>query len=311
MNKIIILFFCFLTTTSIFSQSGWTAINLPPNFEQVSFLNSNTGWAVVKKSKPTKDTLYKTTDGGLNWYSISSVYSLMMPLDYHNPYSFPTSNTGYITAMFSQTDELKIHKTTDGGLHWTALCLASTTNPGIMFLNANTGYKTVVTNYPYTYYNLYRTTNGGTNWTSVYTNRLGIIQFLSASTGYLASENYLTKTLNGGAHWTIIKEFGGGYNIKSISFADDLTGWVLYGDTIFRTTNGGFNWNKCTSAPTGKNSCWFVNASTGWVCGNAGMVFNTTNGGTTWNFQNSNTLTHLTRIQFFSENTGYIWGYTS
>ncbi|MCX6156406.1 MAG: YCF48-related protein [Ignavibacteriae bacterium] len=114
----------------------------------------------------------------------------------------------------------------------------------------------------------------------------------------ISTENYyaIYKTTNSGDNWLQVSS-GSGWFLKNIKFVDSLTGFVCgglnrlymtenqYGKCVFKTTNGGQNWNvvfNLISIPGSEmeiNDMCFLNASTGWVSSRDGSVLKTTNGG--------------------------------
>ncbi len=89
----------------------------------------------------------------------------------------------------------------------------------------------------------------------------------------------------------------GGRTISDIFFLDSLTGWAVtpfftQNDTTFvlKTINGGNNWFiqfTGTAQFAGRKKIHFINANTGFTCGNdhytgSGKITKTTNGGNNW-----------------------------
>src|SRR5678815_4903327 len=61
------------------------------------------------------------------------------------------------------------------------------------------------------------------------------------------------RTTNGGVNWTIQSSvFTGGKNLWAIDFVNSSTGWVVGDNTtkIFKTTDGGINWTAQTAPST-------------------------------------------------------------
>jgi len=158
----------------------------------------------------------------------------------------------------------------------------------------------------------------------MYNARIGFMSNSSA-----ASPN-LYKTTNGGVNWSI--NLPGEY-FYSIFFIDSLTGWktmlenVSADTSVKKTTNGGINWIK-QKLPTGGiiltsqiTKLSLINKDTIYGAGGqafygAGvfraMLYRTTNGGNTWKFQIPDTaygIPSLGYIQFINKNTG--WAYSS
>ena len=51
---------------------------------------------------------------------------------------------------------------------------------------------------------------------------------------------------------------------------------------------------------------FFINSTTGWMCGTKGAIYKTTNGGDNWIQQYSDSLRELSKIFFIDQNTGWI-----
>jgi photosystem II stability/assembly factor-like uncharacterized protein len=143
----------------------------------------------------------------------------------------------------------------------------------IEFYDQNTGY-TVSTLYNGSTMNIYKTTNGGLNWTAQSSGFTG--------TRFMAIEIVHPDTVY----------MSGNFGI------------------IIKTTNGGLNWDRQPTADT-TTQLWgleFINSSTGYCCGSAGKIYKTTNAGTNWNSLNSGSGTQLYKPFFVNENTGYVSG---
>ncbi|MBD2703770.1 choice-of-anchor D domain-containing protein [Spirosoma sp. BT702] len=169
----------------------WTDVNLSIPYDDASvqgiyFINQNTGWIVGQGG-----IIRKTTNGGSNWtsQSLPSPYAQLWITDV----SFVDANTGWVSTVYGG-----VFKTTNGGASWTLQRAESQNSPQgtsrIRFNDANTGF-----------YNLnsvvYRSTDGGTNWTPIgnptfsYThpNILSSFWFFSATEGFTATAGHLYK----------------------------------------------------------------------------------------------------------------------
>lgn len=137
---------------------------------------------------------------------------------------------------------------------WLAQTAGTKNLVAVNFVNRTTGY--IFTNDA----NFFKTTNSGINWTLVAT---GIGEstfggyFHNENTGYLTTPNVIGRTTNGGLNWTPIILSGalGVVFPTKITFINDLTGYCSGTDihpypmpcchdgVIYKTTNGGLNWN--------------------------------------------------------------------
>ncbi len=95
-----------LSTTN--GGQDWTSqtSGVTDGLRAVFFIDANTGWAV---GGSTNRTMVKTTDGGLNWQSItaSNIFSNLM-----YDIAFADANTGWLATFDS------IYMTSDGGTTW-------------------------------------------------------------------------------------------------------------------------------------------------------------------------------------------------
>jgi len=283
------------------------------NLFGVCMINTNTGFVAGDYQ-----TIRKTTNGGLNWSTVSCPN-----MDY-GCISFLNANTGIIAGgpgnLMIQTyngganwtvrfpldepgkvqylDSMVIYasasygviKSTDGGISWFYI---DTTNfyahfRSLYFVNRDTG--TVVGAHA----TVRTTTDGGTTWT---TRIVGLpVQFgdstlydviyTNALTGYISGNNGIViKTTNGGVNW-IYEPIGSYWSLVGLYFTDSNNGTVVGYPYIGRTTNGGVNWISQPYPPNPSQeplgAVWFVNTYTGWIVGFNGTILYTSNGGLTW-----------------------------
>jgi len=109
------------------------------------------------------------------------------------------------------------------------------------------------------------------------------------------------------------------YNLRSLYFVSDQTGWAVgFSGIILRTTNGGVNWEQQHSDTAYSiNSIYFPNSQTGYAVGSTGgccslsPIYKTTNSGANWVFQDCNTTVMLSSVYFVTANEGWIVGDSS
>jgi hypothetical protein len=95
-------------------------------------------------------------------------------------------------------------------------------------------------------------------------------------------------------------------------FTDDLHGWVAGTNGIlFRTTNGGNNWQYLPYFTEGwLYSIRFVNSNIGWTAGDMfGQIAKTTNGGSSWFMQNVPIFYYLIDVYPLNQNFGWAVGF--
>ncbi|NOS85449.1 MAG: T9SS type A sorting domain-containing protein [Ignavibacteria bacterium] len=99
-------------------------------------------------------------------------------------------------------------------------------------------------------------------------------------------------------------------NLFGIFFLNASTGFIC-GDAVFyKTTNGGASWFNPGAPVKLFRGIYFFDANTGYLCSTGGEIDHTTDGGVNWVSQNSNTTQNFNNIYFFNSSTGFISGYT-
>ncbi|HWA05413.1 MAG TPA: YCF48-related protein, partial [Ignavibacteria bacterium] len=185
-----------------------------------------------------------------------------------------------------------VRRTTDGGVTWGN----GNPNPGVITgdiynidaLDANTAFVTTSPGATF----IYKTTNGGTNWTQVYTVAGGFIntiKMISATNGFafgdvLAGNWLMLKTTDGGNTWTTLATVAGtgdGRNNCLQILGNDI--WFGTGqNTVWHSTNLGVNWTSATvTGITGQITGIQFNSALVGIVGGATMS-KTTDGGATW-----------------------------
>jgi photosystem II stability/assembly factor-like uncharacterized protein len=285
MKKIIFVFLLFIVNCSLLiAQTGWYWANPLPQgnrLAKVKFIDNNTGFILGQHG-----TLLRTLDGGLNWYSTQlttlRIYSIF----------FVNSQTGYISASKGT-----LFKSTNSGNNWLPIVCNNFSGSDfndIYFMNENTGF--AVWSNEITSGYVYKTTNGGLNWNTLFTVAGGLtrIYFKDINTGFATGyNNVIIRTTNGGTNWSILNIAPGTYSqYGDIAFADDMRGYIIsynYGD-IVSTTDGGITWPIVNNY---SNDYFFgisfANQNTGSICGSTyqGSILHTTNGGINWAVQSS------------------------
>ena len=222
---------------------NWTAYNTNINaeFYALSMINAQTGYISGQYSN-----VMKTTDGGQNW--VSKTNASGTNYSFYNC-KFINENTGWVFVNYSVVPGGNVFKTTDGGNSWTQYSIGAGTGENVMsadMFDANTGYCTMnPSNQP-----VYKTTNGGINWSASpipITGNIKTVKAVDGNTVYIGSSsgtNRIAKTTNGGTNWTAIT-LPVTVDVTSLDFKDANTGYVCGNMTtaICRTTNGGLTWS--------------------------------------------------------------------
>jgi photosystem II stability/assembly factor-like uncharacterized protein len=251
------------------TNGGLNWINQIANFPygnrviSLFFTDINTGWITGAEG------IYKTTNGGENYFTITNPSSIVYDCYFVNPL------TGWTVGLESGT---KVARTTNGGNNWTQ----QTVNIGteqlyyVYFVNENTGWCTGPNS-------LIKTTNGGVNWFSQSHPAVSLINrifAISPEVVWVTASGTVLTTTNGGSNW-ISRDIGTNYYAMSAYFLNSNTGYVCTSPrNIFKTTNNGLNWiAQMTDTVSIFNSIYFTSSDTGYVCGSSGKIYKTYNGG--------------------------------
>ncbi|WEK69940.1 MAG: T9SS type A sorting domain-containing protein [Candidatus Chryseobacterium colombiense] len=279
MKKISTFLFAHLAFLSFFSQS-WSVqnqvISQNTSFANgISIVNNDNVWAY---DSGTPKKYAKTTNGNASWVSgeltdISTYYNSMNISPYGvglNSFSAADHMNAWVMLQYNDPYmHNDIWKTSNGGLNWQKQFTFSQQNIGgklVHFFDANTGIALSLNTegfYPNDKYAIYRTTNGGTNWTPImnspntpgtaahYYYGLGdALYFWDSRVGGYK----IFKTIDRGLSWTEISHTFGGSDWNLTAWSDMSKGIVVeQNPTIFtpmkflRTTDGGVTWNEFTS----------------------------------------------------------------
>jgi len=142
------------------------------------------------------------------------------------------------------------------------------------------------------YGRIFKTTDGGTNWTVQSTPELGLwttdkinnIYFLGANTGYaVGNTGLIIKSTDGGANWTR-QTTNTSYNLSAGAFVDENIGWVVAASAglILKTTNGGTTWVAQTAGSGSLKGVAPLDANNAFAVDTSGYIWRTTDGGTNW-----------------------------
>ena len=273
----------------------WTRVTVASTnaLNAVSFTGKRWGWMAGTS------TLSRTTDGGATWTNL------------------PTRPVNTLYGV-SATDSLHcwcigsgaVYRTTDGGATWETSFLTVAGGGRLYALQMLSGTTGWITGAGGT---LYKTTNGGDNWTLVSSGTSRVVRgisFSNPSYGWLAGEGgTIGQTTDGGNNWTIWT-FSDTLAFHAITFTDSLNGYAVgrYG-RAYRTTNGGALWlPRAIPTRSHLNAVAFSGRDTGWVAGDEGTILRTTDAGTTWTGSLSGTMQNLKGIAVVDGQTQWIAG---
>lgn len=200
---------------------NWYSTNGAGQATKIFFITPLIGWAVGGSN------IYKTTDGGDNW-----VVQFTHINDSFTSIFFVDSFNGWATSRY-------VHQTTDGGENWIQRTdIPFTFSTDVYFQNLDTGWVARRSSFNTS---LFKTTNGGLNWT-------GIPAILGASSIYLFPDE---------SHWMVA-----GSVVSNI---------ILYKTYI--TYNAGNNWiDLSNDVPTGFSGFSAITDIIGYAGGSIGLI---------------------------------------
>lgn len=290
------------------------------------------------------DGIYKSTDGGSTWQSkglpnIGSVGKIVL-----DPNNDNTAFVGAMGPLFKNSNNRGVYKTTNGGDSWQQVLFVSDST-GVIDMSIHPSNGNIVyaaswerirrpnrRQYGGITSGIYRTTDGGSNWTEL-TNGLPSIASqkgrisidISQSNPDVLYARYadangsiqgVYKTVNGGDSWTAVNSsqltnvgfhwwFGG-------IFIDPTDENVLYNVDfeVQKSTNGGTSWNSVfTNAHVDQHAMAFNASTPGEVLlGNDGGLYYSSNGGSSAVKDLKLPITQFYRMYVDAQNENKIYG---
>lgn len=238
----------------------------------VHFFDATTGLSTGQITMANSEVILRTVNGGSNWSS-ASVYNGGSWPRLQQDLFFVNSNLGY-----SAGSNGRILKTSNGGLTW-SLQPAGISNElkGICFNSQDTG--VAVGQYVIVY-----TNNGGASWTvnSYPSKDFTAVHFPTSMVGYAVGLNgALMKSNNKGANWTDIALPVAlvNTNFADVFFTSIDTGYIIAGNYLLKTMNGGLYWSKKRIGNVQLNALHFLDDNNAYVVGENGFVARSSNAG--------------------------------
>lgn len=284
-------------STTVSASVGGVSLNSQESVKMIKFGSSQNN--KVKMMSATNafvasdSSLYNTTDSGATFSQLkfpgnTNAYAIngIAVLDAQNMYA---------------SSYLHLYKTTNGGSTWTDVRPGYNYQPGLIFVNATTGWALQYAGG----YQLIKTADGGNTWSTQISTSTAIndIQFIDINNGWAVGANGTAlKTTDGGTTWTQTN-LGTTYAVNKVKFISTTTGWVEsadaagWGRVIQKTTDGGTTWATQTPAiglnisdlyATDTNTIWFIGSSN-----YNSFMYKSSDGGTTWTQQLNLPYTYL------------------
>jgi|GEM_PF-577499 photosystem II stability/assembly factor-like uncharacterized protein len=143
-------------------------------------------------------------------------------------------------------------------------------------------------------------------------NDIYALNFPDASTGYgVGNFGTIIKTTNGGNNWVVLPCITHTV-LRGVSFRDGNTGVVVGGNIVFRTTDGGANWNALNVLLTGFDLYYsqYIGNETFLLTGTdstwKNLIFRSTNAGINWNHVYFDSVFFPQPISFINQNDVHI-----
>jgi photosystem II stability/assembly factor-like uncharacterized protein len=207
--------------------------------------------------------------------------------------NFINQKTGYILGYDGQ-----LIKTNDSAKTWINLSLDTTsiTVSSVYFLNDSIGYIYAIAGYyNYTYGILFKTSNGGLNWTKQYyksiSYKLYSLKFFDENNGiainWINTGSYLVTTNNGGKTWEVAN-INLDPSVNSLFFMENICYATGINQKIYKSTDYGKTWTSINIPQSSVNyiyGFYFINEDLGFLY-LSDHNYKTTDGGNTWKVNN-------------------------
>jgi photosystem II stability/assembly factor-like uncharacterized protein len=284
---------------------NWKVVSRPFS-SGVYFIDSKTGWNIVRDYKLNRDSLIRTDDGGNTW-TVQKEFGA--PVDIR--FFFINHTTGWAVGQEIKEDRYKGHMidnyfifhTHDGGKTW----VTQFKEPGkgkwgssdafqdVCFINPDIGWAVGDNGL------ILHTKDGGKHWkrqNSGTKSNLWRVQFINAKRGWgignkVTEESGISIILytdDGGEHWHVQwKKKTDWMWLDELHFIDERNGWVAgdiaeySGDWIFlHTIDGGEIWLEKEFKEIFIDKIFFLNKNRGVILTEKGLMLVTNDGGKTW-----------------------------
>ncbi|WAH36071.1 WD40/YVTN/BNR-like repeat-containing protein [Alicyclobacillus dauci] len=255
---------------------GHVAVSTDSRVEQIQFVNTDTGFAVVQANLVASGQfeLWRTDDGGSTWKRIfasddGAHVQASVNIHRNDLVSFSSPTNGWRLAQGTKTQQLTVQRTIDGGRTWHVWrgtlpvpkqLQAGTAELDVLpiFWGPN-GIWPVEYRMPgksgSAYVEVYKTTDGGSSWqaTTPLANPGGSdLYFATPSLGFLVEHttNRMERTVDGGESWTTIPTAENLARLSTLTFTDANHGYAIVvpqpgnNGALLETHDGGRTWQN-------------------------------------------------------------------
>lgn len=314
--------------------------------EEINIVNANIVWCLAYDGLGPTNVIQeftKTTDGGTTWTpGIVNVFDTALGINNISPLD---ANTAWVSAV-NGTDGSGsvVYKTTDGGATWFQQLPSGFTSPGsfvnyVHFFDANTGIAMGDPVGSPLEFEIWRTTDGGSNWTQIPGSAIpnpsaadeyglnGGNVAVGSSVWLVTTKGRILKSSDMGLTWTVsqapLTNFGAALPANSgrIAFSDANNGCLIKTSgtvaspvyTYYTTTNGGTTWSAGTPFSGTYRTLAYIPGSTTIVATSAvtaapGSAYSSNNGAT-WTEIDAGEQRGV--VAFLDGSTGWCAGFSS
>lgn len=272
------------------------------DLRSVQFLDLNVGYIVGNNG-----TILKTTNSGNNWQQLISNTTVDL-----QALCFLDEAVGFVAGSNFDFDTEERHgvllMTRDGGESWERLNFSKEEQIlDIWFINEHIGYLSCRRE------GLYRTIDGGINWTKVSSKPTRSVYFITENLGYSLMGKGIAKTEDGGDTWIQKKdENSPDYNpadiLITLCFTSSEKGYFgsSYYGGLYSTIDGA---NSLELNGLATVSIDFPTKKIGYIVGRSDGtgIYQTTDAGKSWNLIHTPS-TNMNDLSFVSNSMGWIIG---
>lgn len=234
----------------------------------ISYIDKNNSWVLLHEDAAMmheKVAVLQTKDGGTTWNIISEVDPLKSDkggipfVGDKSGISFQDDKIGWITGYEPMDDLLYLISTKDSGLTWEMKNLyvakefkgsQTSTFPPVFFSSKDGILPARIFNEKQSYA-FYETHDGGETWTygsaikDLKNNNYNLVwSFYGGESGYATDGHNLYFLQARSSEWKIIKSNMNYSDVQKIIFISDKLGWIIDKTGVYKTTDGGINWES-------------------------------------------------------------------
>ncbi len=246
--------------------------------------------------------IYKSTNRGETWSKIN-INPVVTSI------CFTNDSTGYYTG----DNHGYIYKTVNQGQSWSAYELEEWFRSDIVyFINEQIGFVGGEGDIS----GCYKTVDGGNSWYPIIgsfkPNYITDYAFVNDSIGWAIMDDCcILRTTNQGETWELWDDLGY-YSYKKMKFFTDSIGFII-GNFMFKTVDGGNNWDTITDGLQGyywMTDIEFSTTDTGYLTVDDREItlLRTTDGGSSWTPLNFPCTSTASCVSFFDANEGLVMG---